>query len=186
LKLVITGNPGVGKHTSAKIIAQRLGAEVIDINKIALEKNAIAEKTAHGIEVDVKKLTRLLTESLDKKNDQIIVGHLAPYVVRSAGITTVAVLRRSPYKLEKTLKDRGYSDKKVRENLESEILGISLHDAMKRFGKRKVSEFNTTNLTALQTAEEIISSIREKPESVWIDWLGEITERGDLKKFFDY
>jgi adenylate kinase len=184
--LVITGNPGVGKHTSADMIAKRLGAEIIDINKIAIEKNAIAKKTARGIEVDVNKLTRLLTKSINKKNDQIIVGHLAPYVVRSAGIRTVAVLRRSPYKLAKTLKDRGYSDKKVRENLESEILGISLHDAMKRFGKRKVSEFNTTDMTSSQTAEEIIASLRKKPAFIGIDWLGEISERGDLKKFFDY
>jgi nucleoside-triphosphatase THEP1 len=29
LRLVITGNPGVGKHTSANIIAEKINAEII-------------------------------------------------------------------------------------------------------------------------------------------------------------
>jgi adenylate kinase len=186
LKLVITGNPGTGKHTCAKIIAEKKGIEIIDINRVAIDNGAIAKKTGRGLEVDVKKLDRLLARMIKSKKDQVIVGHLAPYVIKPAGISMVAVLRRSPYELEKTLEKRGYSGDKVRENLASEILGVSLYDAIKRFGKRKVAEFDTTNRTPEQTAEEIIAALRKKPKPAGIDWLAEVSERGDMQKFFEY
>jgi adenylate kinase len=186
LKLVITGNPGVGKHTSAAIIAGKTGAEIVDINRVAIDNNAIAKKTGRGLEVDVKKLGRLMTKLLKSKKDLIIVGHLAPYVIKPAGVSMVAVLRRSPYELEKTLEKRGYSAEKVRENLASEILGVSLYDSLKTFGRRKVAEFDTTGKAPDQTASEIMRGLRKKPEPAGIDWLALVSERGDMQKFFEY
>jgi broad-specificity NMP kinase len=55
IRLVITGNPGVGKHTSAKIIAERINAEIIDINEVAIDNNATGKKTDLGLDVDVKR-----------------------------------------------------------------------------------------------------------------------------------
>jgi adenylate kinase len=186
LKLVITGNPGVGKHTSAKIIAEKIDTEIIDINKVAIDNDAIAKKTERGLEVDVKKLDRLLAKMLRGRKDLIIVGHLAPYVLKPAGISMVAVLRRSPYELEKTLGKRGYSTNKIRENLASEILGVSLYDSVKTFGRRKVVEFDTTGKTPDQTADEIMRGLRKKPKPTRIDWLAIVSERGDMQKFFEY
>jgi adenylate kinase len=186
LKLVITGNPGVGKHTSAAIIAGKTGAEIVDVNRVAIDNNAIAKKTVRGLEVDVKKLGRLMTKLLKSKKDLIIVGHLAPYVVKPAGVSMVAVLRRSPYELGKTLEKRGYSAEKVRENLASEILGVSLYDSLKTFGRRKVAEFDTTGKTPDQTTDEIMRGLRKKPEPAGIDWLALVSERGDMQKFFEY
>jgi adenylate kinase len=186
LKLVITGNPGVGKHTSAKIIAGKTGAEIIDINRVAIDNGAIAEKTERGLEVDVKKLTKLLVRSLETRNDQIIVGHLAPYVLKPAGISIVAVLRRSPYELEKSLGKRGYKTGKIRENVATEILGVSLYDSLKTFGRRRVVEFDTSGKTPDQTAGEIKRALRKKPKPAIIDWLAIVPDRDDLQKFFEY
>ncbi|MEW6603375.1 MAG: AAA family ATPase [Thermoproteota archaeon] len=186
MKLVITGNPGVGKHTSAKIIAEKTGAEVIDINRVAIDNDAIAEKTEFGFEIDVKKLGRQLARMLKGKKDQIVVGHLAPYVLKRADISMVAVLRRSPYELEKTLQKRGYDHYKVKENLASEILGVSLYDSVKTFGKRKVVEFDTTDKTPEQTTDEIMRALRKKPKAAGIDWLAMVSENDDMKKFFEY
>ena len=185
-RLVITGNPGVGKHTCAKIIAEKMGAVMIDINNVAISNNAIANKTDRGLEVDVKKLIRLLEELLKTEKEAVLVGHLAPYVLKPAGISLVAVLRRSPYEIEKTLKNRGYKVEKVRENIASEILGISLYDSLKNFGKRKVFEFDTTGKKPEQTADEIISALRTKPKLLGIDWLIPVSEKGDIQKFFEY
>jgi adenylate kinase len=187
LRLVITGNPGVGKHTSAKLVAEKLEAEIIDINRLAIDNNAIANKTSKGLDVDTKKLRRLLAKSLKVRRDLVIVGHLAPYVLKPPDVSVVAVLRRSPYELKKTFEDRGYTKDKSRENTASEILGISLYDSLKTFGKRKVAEFDTTNKTPDQTADEIILALRKKsPRHVGIDWLAIVSERGDMEKFFDY
>lgn len=186
LRLVITGNPGVGKHTCARIIAEKIGAVMIDINDVAISNNAIAKKTDRGLEVDVRRLIRLLGKLLKTKKETVLVGHLAPYVLKPAGISLVAVLRRSPYEIEKTLQKRGYRVEKVRENLASEILGISLSDSLKNFGKRKVVEFDTTGKKPEQTAEEIISALQTKPKLLGIDWLILVSEKGDMQKFFEY
>ncbi len=190
LRFVITGNPGVGKHTSAKIIAEKIDAEIIDINNVAIDNNAIGKKTDRGFDVDVKRLVRLLEKQLKAKGDLVLVGHLAPYVLEPAGINLVAVLRRSPYELEKTLKKRGYSVDKVKENVASEILGTSLYDSMKTFGKRKVAEFDTTRKTPEETADEILASLKKQPKSkarlLGIDWLMFVSEKGDMHRFFKY
>ena len=59
--LVITGNPGVGKHTIAKFISEKFEkTRVIDINKVAIDNNAILKKSnKDGIEVDVKKADKI-------------------------------------------------------------------------------------------------------------------------------
>jgi adenylate kinase len=192
LRLVITGNPGVGKHTSAKIIAEKIDAEIIDINNVAIDNNAIGKNTDLGFEVDVKRLVRLLEKLLKIKGNLVIVGHLAPYVLKPSGISLVAVLRRSPYELEKTLKKRGYSVDKVRENVASEILGTSLYDSLKTFGKRKVAEFDTTGKTPDETADEILAALQKNRKSrsrsklLGIDWLILVSENGDMQRFFKY
>jgi adenylate kinase len=186
-RLVITGNPGVGKHTSARIVAEKTGAEIVDINKVAIDSNAISKKTSKGLDVDTKKLSRLLAKSLAAKKDLVLVGHLAPYVLKPAGIDMAAVLRRSPYELEKTFVKRGYTAEKARENVASEILGVSLYDSLKTFGKRKIAEFDTTGKTPEQTADEMISTLRRKtPRQTGIDWLAAVSEKGDMQKFFEY
>jgi adenylate kinase len=191
LRFVVTGTPGVGKHTSTRIIADKLNAEIIDINHVAIDNNAISEKTDLGLDVDVKRLAKLLEKMLNtKSNDLMIVGHLAPYVLKSEGIDMVAVLRRSPYELEKTLEERGYSADKARENVASEILGTALYDSLKTFSRRKVAEIDTTGKSPNETAEEILAALqkkpRSKPTSLGIDWLSLVSEKDDMRRFFKY
>ena len=190
LRVVVTGTPGVGKHTNARIIADKVNAEIIDINHVAIYNNAIIEKTDLGLDVDIKRLAKLLEKMLNTKKDLMIVGHLAPYVLKPEGIDMVAVLRKSPYELEKTLGERGYSPDKVRENVSSEILGTTLYDSLKTFSRRKVAEFNTTGKRPNETAEEILSALqkktRSKPASLGIDWLNLVSEKGDMRRFFKY
>ena len=190
LRVVVTGTPGVGKHTNARIIADKVNAEIIDINHVAIYNNAIIEKTDLGLDVDIKRLAKLLEKMINTKKDLMIVGHLAPYVLKPEDIDMVAVLRKSPYELEKTLGERGYSPDKVRENVSSEILGTTLYDSLKTFSRRKVAEFNTTGKSPNETAEEILSALqkkpRSKPASLGIDWLNLVSEKGDMRRFFKY
>lgn len=186
VRLVITGSPGTGKHTCARLVARQLDAEILDINKIAIENDAISKKTGKGLDVDVKRLGRLLGSQLKKKGSFVVVGHLAPYV-KLAGIDMAAVLRRSPARLEETLQERGYVREKINENVSAEILGISLYDSIKAFGKRRVAEFDTTGRTPEQTANEIIATLyKKKPRRAGaVDWLAVVSEQ-EVQKFFAY
>ena len=73
MRLVITGSPGVGKHTSAELVAKRLQeTPIVDINRIVLDNNAVFENNEensdqndctnqYGIDIDVYKSSQLLT-----------------------------------------------------------------------------------------------------------------------------
>jgi adenylate kinase len=191
MRLVITGNPGVGKHTTAKFVAKKIqGSIIIDINKFAIDKNAILRKdTKYGIDVDVKKLRKLINYELGTRtSDVVIIGHLAPYVLRPPDVRHVIVLRRSPYELVKTLEQRKYSLEKIRENVASEILGVSLYDALKTFGKNKIVELDTTGKTPKHIADKIILSIQQETvrQIGIVDWLSLVYTKGDVHNFLEY
>ena len=190
IRLAITGNPGVGKHTSTKFLCEKLGdLKIIDINKIIIDNNAfLLNDDPYGKEVDIKKTLKLIRDELKKAGDIVIIGHLVPYVLKPDGIDLVVVMRRSPYEIIKTFEDREYSPEKIRENVASEILGISFYDALKTFGKSKVIEFDATGKTPQQSAEEIVSLLENKLKRNigTVDWLSLVYEKGDVQKFLEY
>lgn len=190
IRLAITGNPGVGKHTSTKFLCEKLGGlKIIDINKIIIDNNAfLLNDDLYGKEVDRKKTLKLIRDELKKGGDIVIIGHLVPYVLKPDGIDLVVVMRRSPYEIIKTFEDREYSPGKIRENVASEILGISFYDALKTFGKSKVIELDATGKTPQQSAEEIVSLLQNKLKRKigMVDWLSLVYEKGDVQKFLEY
>ena len=78
MSIVITGNPGVGKHTITKKISEILNFPIVDINLIAKDLGVL-EKNENTNDVDTQKLARIFSEK--KLNEKIVVGHLAPYVL---------------------------------------------------------------------------------------------------------
>ena len=178
--LVLTGNPGVGKHTVSKILAETLGYKIVDINKEAVKVGT--SKQSDSIDVDVEKTKKLLEEKISDKS--IVVGHLAPFVVSKELVSTVVVLRKNPYDLIKIYEKTNYSDKKKNDNLGSEILGIIAYDSIQNLGEDKTFQINTTSITVEETAKKIESVINRTSKGDVIDWLADITQKNDLKKFF--
>ena len=66
MSIVITGNPGVGKHTVSERISKKMGYEIIDINKIAIN-SGVYKKNKETLDVDVKKLKKILNNHISKK-----------------------------------------------------------------------------------------------------------------------
>jgi adenylate kinase len=188
-RLVITGSPGVGKHTSARLVAKRFqGSKIIDINKLALANNAILEGKA-GTSIDIKKVSRLIEqEAKINTKDLIFVGHLAPYVINPEDVSIAIVLRRSPYELISVFQKRHYSPEKARENIASEILGITLYDSLTAFGRDKIAEVDTTGEMPSQTLDKIVSLLQQKlrPQFGCIDWLSLVYKNNDLQRFLEY
>ena len=182
MTIVITGNPGVGKHTIAKEISKISKMTIIDINGIAQDAG-LFEKNGNIIDVDIAKLKKIIKEKISESS--LVVGHLAPYVLSPNQVKKVIVLRRNPYDLISVYKKRKYTEEKTKENLGSEILGIIVHDAIKRFGK-KVFQIDVTGKKISETTEKILNIIRGKEENEKVDWLELVTKKNDLKKFFTY
>lgn len=178
---MITGNPGTGKHTVSSRLAEDLGYTILDLNQIAI-KHGIFEKKDSTRDVDTKKLARLVKKLITKNT--IIVGHLAPYVVERSQIKLAVILRKNPYKLITIYKKRNYSKKKQTENAASEILGIIVHDSIKKFGLSKSRQIDNSNLTITQTVNKVKLALKKKSKSDHVDWLGMVAKKNDFAKFF--
>jgi len=180
MSIVITGNPGVGKHTITDEIANRLKLDLIDINTVARD-SGLFEKNGDTNDVDIEVLEKILKQKTLEKN--VIVGHLAPYVLKKNQVKTMIVLRRSPYDLIQVYNDRKYSDEKIKENTGSEILGVIAHDAINRF-EDKVFQINVTNKSISKVVEHVMEIIRKNKATEEVDWLELIRKNNDLGKFF--
>ena len=173
----------MGKHTIAKELAKELQLQILDINKIAQEFG-LFEKNEETNDVDVSKLKKLIIKKISVSN--LIVGHLAPYVLSSEQVNKVVVLRKNPYDLISIYKERKYSDQKIKDNLGSEILGIILHDAITQFGQKKILQIDATGKTITEITQKIMDSIKGKIPDDNVDWLTSISDKNDLKEFFSY
>ena len=180
MSIVITGNPGVGKHTITQEIAEKLELSIIDINSIAKD-SGLFEKNEDTNDVDTSKLEKILEQKISDKN--VIVGHLAPYVFDKNKVKIMIVLRRNPYDLISVYKERKYTDKKSMENLGSEVLGIIAHDAISKF-QEKVFQINTSGKSIQEVVEKVMTLISSNIGNEEVDWLDLVTKNNDLKKFF--
>ena len=183
MSIVITGSPGVGKHTVSKKISAHLGCQLIDINQVALSAG-LADPDGGDVDVDI--LGNMIRPTLDIS---VIVGHLAPYALDVEHVKMVAILRQSPYNLEEIYQSRGYSRDKIFDNIGSEILGTIATYTHNKFGK-KAFEIDASKYNAEQTASAIISIIisnvvPQNTEKI-VDWLDQVARKGDLQRFFKY
>lgn len=186
-RVIITGTPGVGKHSTATFLNKKLvGSTIIDINKVALGHDVFLNINGQRTdEVNLKKLSKLIETEFQLNDRCIIIGHLAPYVVNPKNVTLAAVLRRSPYHLSRTLEQRGYSISKVNDNVVSEILDVSFFDTLKIFGAAKTTEIDTSDRALVEVADIIESTLFKKCDRKigTTDWISLICKNGDSNKF---
>ena len=191
MKVVITGTPGVCKHTVAESLSIVMGnIPLLDINGIILSENLLTTSSENNKdkEVDIQKSYEFLTLLLSKDEFQnsIIVGHLAPYVINSQLVDFVVILRRSPYELKKIYQERCYSDSKTKDNINAEILGILSYDASKNFEFSKLSEWeNSSNLSPLSVAQSIYDMCFDAKLRCFglIDWISLIQSDSEMLKY---
>jgi len=180
--LVITGNPGVGKHTIADLLEKQNSTyKILDINKFAIEEG-FGEKIEGEFEVDTEELASEIKHLIS--HESLIVGHLAPYIFDENDIDLVIVLRKNPYHLIEIYEKRDYQDSKIKENIGSEILGIIANDAIEKFGRQKTFEIDTTDKTPENILNFVIDIINEKRKTDHVDWLELIKNNKDFDKFF--
>ena len=182
MSFVITGNPGVGKHTLAKEVSNILNLPIIDINEVAKDFDLL-EKDEETNDVDVIKLEKLLKDKI--KQTCIIVGHLAPYVLDLNQISKVVVLRKNPYELIPIYEKRNYSKNKIKDNIGSEVLGIIYYDSVSKWGQ-KTLQLDLTNQSIQESVKKVIGLMQGKIQSDEVDWLTTISEKNDLSQFFAY
>jgi len=164
MRLALTGTPGTGKTTVARLLPYR----VIDINSLVKEGLSLGVDPDRGcLEADMPGLEARLRE-LDSEELCILEGHFSHHFADWS-----LVLRLEPKYLKPRLEARGYSPAKVRENLEAEALDVVLVEAVHRC--RRVDEIDTTGRTPGDVADRIVKIISGELQLPpgQVDWLVE-------------
>ena len=181
--LVLTGNPGVGKHTTAsEIMKQNAMYEIIDINNLAIELG-LTEKAKETLEVYVAELKIKMKQKVSKNS--LIVGHLAPYVLDESDVDVAIVLRKNPMDLIRVFKNRGYSKEKIKSNTAAEFLGVTLNDSITSFGEEKTFQIDTTNKTPEQVTSIIDKIVNGKNKGDVVDWFHLVDKSAAIQELLD-
>ena len=181
--LVLTGNPGVGKHTTAsEIMKQNTMYEIIDINNLAIELG-LTEKAKETLGVYVAELKIKMKQKVS--NNSLIVGHLAPYVLDESDVDVAIVLRKNPMDLIKVFKNRGYSKEKIKSNTASEFIGVTFNDSISSFGEEKTFQIDTTNKTPEQVTSIIDKIVNGKNKGDIVDWFHLVDKNAAIQELLD-
>ena len=171
--LGITGTPGTGKKSVANELSGMLGCTSKDLNALAREFGC-SENVGDSEVVDTNRLRR----SLRGRDWGRVVfhGHLLPEIFRGEEIDSVAVLRCEPTILKRRLQARGYLGGHLRDNLEAELIGVSLSASLRSFGAARVAEFDTSSADPKDIAAAIVTwhkarrGSRRGGKREWVDW----------------
>ncbi|MBD3193798.1 MAG: AAA family ATPase [Candidatus Lokiarchaeota archaeon] len=193
--LLITGTPGTGKTTVSKKIINNVYGRLISLNEIILNKNLYEsyDKDRETYVINHEKLYQYLIKKIneiEKLNFKflIIEGHFAD-IVPNNFIDIVVVLRTHPDELYKRLKSRNYSESKIKENIQAEILGNSANFIFEKKLKKPIYEIDTTDLEIEELYKIVINIMNEK-ETIEkhqfgkIDWIKKLDNQDRLKDFF--
>ena len=162
MRIALTGTPGTGKTTVAALLPYR----VIDLNVLVKGGLNLGTDPERGcLEADMDGIEQKLAE-MNTDELTVLEGHFAHYFADEA-----IVLRLAPSELKKRLEARGYSSKKIQENLESEALDVILVEAVEFC--RRVSEINTTARSPQEVADLVLRVVRKEIdlEPGQVDWL---------------
>jgi adenylate kinase len=181
--ILITGTPCVGKTTTAKQIAAKLGAIYINLTDYAKTYGlTLAEDTQRKTTIiDEEKMRTKLAKTIEtSENSNIIVdGHYAAAVTPTNLVSKVFVLRRNPKELKEFMLKCGFNDAKLNENLSAEILDSCLIEAMQT-QQGKVCELDLTGKTVDENVVEILNVLKENKKCFVgvVDWLGMLEREG--------
>ena len=190
--IVVTGTPGVGKSTVSSKLSEILRAEHINLSEFVKSRDIPKsyDKERETWIVDEEDVKKELLKHIEKvKAETIIVeGHFAVHTLPQEKICKVLVLRRDPRELKDILEKRGYSRKKVKENVASEILDVCLVEAIEKCGQEKICEIDVTSKDVDKVVEEALLYIKEEAgcKVGVVDWLGRLEKDECLAEFLDF
>lgn len=163
--IALSGTPGCGKTTASKILENR-GYCIKSIKSLSEENDCISGYDADmdSKEIDLEKLNEYVKEHL-KKGEYIVEGHLSHLL----SVDMVIILRCDPIVLNKRLENKGWKDRKIKENVKAEIMDVIKVEAYDE--DHKVFEIDTTNKNPEEVADQVERIIKGEASDINVDWL---------------
>ena len=176
--VALTGTPGTGKSSIATLL-QKHGYTIVRLHQLAKEY-----KCTDGIDtkrnsqlIDIDKLNKTIKKTFTIDTLIFFEGHLGHLL---KAIDKVVILRCHPNELNRRLKKKKWNTKKIKENIDAEIIDVILCEAVEHHSKKNIFEIDTTKKTIEEVSAIIINIVKKnfqptKPYTIGqIDWSEEI------------
>ncbi len=130
--IAVTGTPGAGKTYFAKqLCLEHPEYDYFDLNAYLKEHNLYEhyDEEDETFIIDEERLNDIVYPLIDRSEKTLVIdSHLSHYIDPTL-ISLCYVVRCNLSELQNRLKKRSYADKKIRDNLDSEIFQICLTEA---------------------------------------------------------
>ncbi|UCD03079.1 MAG: DUF359 domain-containing protein [Candidatus Aenigmatarchaeota archaeon] len=147
--VAISGTPGTGKTSSARMLSEITGMELISLNELAdrkgLHKGYDDERYCKI--VDLKGIVTEIKKLKDAGRNVLIEAHYA----HEMPADLVIVLRTNPGEMRKRGREKGWGFEKTEENVLAEIMEECKIESLVK--GRNTRELDTTGKTAKESAE---------------------------------
>jgi adenylate kinase len=181
MRIALSGTPGTGKTAVAKVLSKH-GYTIVPLHKLAKENNCIVgfDKERDSELVDVDKLNTVIKKNFTTDTLVFFEGHLG-HLLKT--MENVIILRCHPKELKKRLKKKKWSEKKIKENIDAEIIDVILCEAVEQHQTKNIFEIDTTKKTIESVTEAIIEIVNKKFQPIkpyrigQIDWSEEILKK---------
>ncbi len=160
--IVVTGTPGTGKTTIARLLAAELHLPFLSVNTLIKRRKIYTGSINGSLVVNMRALAREL-----RGFNGVVEGHVLCDLKLPA--KTVVVLRASPRSIARRLKPRRYSKQKLQDNIDSEALDYCLIRSIENYGRRKIVQVNTTGRMPAENVRRIRRAISTR-KSDRVDW----------------
>ncbi|MEM0474768.1 MAG: adenylate kinase family protein [Zestosphaera sp.] len=174
--IVISGTPGVGKTLVATLLASKLGLSYLNLSDLVVRESLYVgvDEARGSFVVDEERLVKRLTELLSESKSDVIIDSHYGEIIPDELVKIIFVLRLNPVILYERLVSRGWSEEKVKENVEAEILGVCTYNAVNEHTESKVCEIDVTSKGVGEVVEEILNILNNVRKcEVWVDWLSQ-------------
>lgn len=187
---VLAGTPGTGKKSVAAKLAEQCGVLVVNLSSLVLERGMVIayDQERDSYIIDEERVVGFIEEYVSRLSGEVVFTTHYPEILPKNIVHAVFILRTHPLVLEERLLNRGWSRRKVDENVMAEILGVVAYSALEVFGEERVYEIDTTTKRPEEVAEAICRAIRGEitlEPGVRIDWLSQLP-LDVIKRFESY
>jgi adenylate kinase len=176
--IIVTGTPGVGKTVLARLLAKKIGFTFSSLGDLVRKERLHKgfDRRTRSYIIDERSVRRKLQSYFEDHQEKGIVfeTHSVNSIIPKTRGTVAIVLRLDPVVLAKRLHARNWPKLKIWENVESEMIDVSLYDSLKVLGKTRVLEIDATGKRPGELVCEILKvlsrnkgwSLKSSP-----DWL---------------